>query len=318
MPLDLSVVQARRETVPGTYLAPAPATDSLLVFDYEVTPMESEEVRSQLQRTFAGGYPSTYTAIRASHAFSVELCGSGTIDAPPFWMQLLRASLYGAPTIVPAASAGVSPISAGDGESYSLIGFRDNARHRARMCRGNAVFTFEEKRIPFVRYGWTGLIEGAQPMDATTPTGVVLPTVPAGVECSLGNTVITLDGFTLGVRRLEIDLGMKTEFYSHTGARAVIFGKDDSGDRRSVGGNIVFEMPDPVTRNFFSSVIPRTRLAFNLLHGTAVGNRVTLNSSNCVLGRITYSVEQNRLFANCPLQFLPSSAGNDELIVITS
>lgn len=318
MPLNTTVLLARRETTPGTYLLPGPGTDAVLAFDYEVTPMESEEVRSQLQRPFAGGYPSTYTAIHARHAFSIELAGSGTIDVAPFWLPLLRSSLYSAPNISVGASAGCSPVSTGDGDSHSLIGYRDNARHRARMCRGNAVFSLEEKQIPSLRFDWLGLIEGVTPMDAGTPTGLVLPTPPPGLECSLTNTVVTLDGFTLGVRRLEIDLGMKTAFYSHTGARAIIFGKDDSGDRRSVGGNIVFELPDPVSRNFFSSVIPRTRLPFNLLHGATVGNRVTLNSSNCVLGRITYSVEQNRLFANCPIQFLPSAAGNDELIVITS
>lgn len=315
MPLDLSVFLWKPEVTPGVYLAPAPATDAHLVFDYEVTPMESEEVRRSIERGFPGVTPSTYTAIRSRHRFSVELAGSGAANTPAKWGQLLQGCLFGAG--VPAgAKVGYPLASVGDGGAGSLIGFKDNARHRGRMARGNAVFRFQERQLPSIGFEYQALIEGPTPMDASAPAGVVLPTYPVPAEVNLANTVITLGGTVLGVRSLEIDLGNKVEFFSTTGGRAIIYGKDDTGDRRAVTGNAVFELPDPAVKNFFSDIIPRTPLAFSLVHGTTAGNIVRITSPAAVLGRATYSVEQNRIFMNCPIEFIPTAAGN-ELVLET-
>jgi hypothetical protein len=298
------------ETVPGTFANPAGANDAQLVFGYEVTPMESEEVRRAIERPFPGINPSTYTAIRARHRFSVELSGSGTPTTPAKWGQLLQACLFGA--AVPAvAKVGYPLDSVGDGGAGSIAGYKDNARHRAKMARGNAVFRFQERQLPSIQFDFQALIEGASPMDASAPAGVVLPTYPVPVEVNLANTVITLGGTVLGVRSLEIDLGNKVEFFSTTGGRAIIFGKDDSGDRRAITGQAVFELPDPAVKNYFTDIIPRTRLAFSLVHGTAAGNIVRITSANAVLGRATYSVEQNRIFMNCPIEFVPTAANSD-------
>lgn len=315
MPLDTSVFLWRPEAPPGVFAAPAAATDAHLVFGYEVTPMESEEVRRAIERPFPGINPSTYTAIRSRHRFSVELAGSGAANIPAKWAQLLQGCLFG--SAAPAgARVGYPLASVGDGGAGSIAGFKDNARHRGRMARGNAVFRFQERQLPSIGLEYQALIEGAAPMDASAPVGVVLPTYPVPVEVNLANTVITLGGTVLGVRSLEIDLGNKVEFFSTTGGRAIIFGKDDSGDRRAITGTAVFELPDPAVKNFFTDIIPRTPLAFSLVHGVAAGNIVRITSPGAVLGRATYSVEQNRIFMNCPIEFVPTAAGN-ELVLET-
>jgi hypothetical protein len=310
--LGTSVIGAALETTPGVFVNPNLATDAILAFGYEVTPMESEEVRREIERPFPGVNPATYTAIRARHRFSVELTGAGTSVVTPAWYRtLFRACLMDAHTVQAGVSVTYPLGSTGDGASISLVGFKGNARHRARMVRGNCSFEFVEKQLPRMTFDLVGLIEGTSPMDNAASGSVVLPTYPQPQEVNLANTVITLGGFTLGVRSLIIDLGMKTEFFSTTGQRAIIFGKDQDGDRRAVTGQLVAELPDPATRNFFTDVIPRTPLAFSLVHGTQANNIVDISSARAVLGRITYSVEQNRVFMNAPITFEPSAAGNE-------
>lgn len=315
--LDTTVLLAKAEATYGAWANPVGTADAMLVFNHEVTPMESEEVRRQVERGFPGVNPSLYTAIRQRHSFSTELAGSGTDNVPAFWATLLRGCLVAAPQVLTGPARVAYPLDSPEGGSLSIAAFKGaNARHRSRGARGTATFVFEERSYPRIDWEFTGVIEGSSPMDAGTPGTVTLPTVPVPQEVSLLNTVIQLGGFTLGVRRLSISLGNKVEYFSTTGTRAVVFGKDETGDRRAVTGEAVFELPDPAARNFFADILPRTELSFSLVHGLTAGNIVEISSARAVLGRATYSVEQNRLFMNAPIDFVPSAAGN-ELTIVT-
>jgi hypothetical protein len=317
MPLDLSVLLAKEEVTYGTFSSPAGATDAMLVYNLAITPMEAEEVRSPLERGFPGATLESYTRLRHRYTFEVELAGSGAAGTAPFWARLLRGCLIDASTPLTGPTRVQMPLgTAGDGGSLSIVGFKDNVRHRSRGARGNAVFRFADGAIPSLGFDVLGLFNDADPADAAAPGAITLPAPPVGVECSLINTVVQLGGFTLGVRSLEINLGMKTEFYSHTAARAVIFGKDEAGDRRAITGRAVFELPDPAVKSYFADIRNRTAQAFSLVHGLSAGNIVELTSARCFIGRMDYQVEQNRIFASCPLSFVPSSGGN-ELTILT-
>ena len=139
----------------------------------------------------------------------------------------------------------------------------------------------------------------------------MLPTYPAPVEVNLDNTAVQLGGATLGLKQLTINFGLKTEYYSTTGGRTVIFGKDDSGDRRSITGSARFEMPDPATKNYFADLDSDVALAFSLIHGTVAGNIVELTSARTFISNVALSVEQGKLFLNVDLEFVPSAANNE-------
>jgi hypothetical protein len=313
MPInDTSIILVKEETVYGTYNAPAPATDARVVFGYNPTPLESEQVRRQIERGFAGIYPSTRTAIRARDPFSVELCGSGTPATPTQFAPILRACLFGAPVVAAGVDVSYPLLSSGDGGSVSLLSYKgDLARMRRKGVRGNVTMDFTERQLPFMAFDLIGLIEGTATVDAGAPAGVVLPTYPAPVEVNLSNTAVLLGGATLGLKQLTINFGLKTEYYSTTGGRAVIFGKDDSGDRRSITGTARFEMPDPATKNYFADINSGVAVAFSLIHGTVAGNIVELSSSRVFLSNINISVDQGKLFLDAELEFVPSAANNE-------
>lgn len=313
MPInDTSIILIKEETVYGTYNAPLPASDARVVFGYTATPIESEQVRRQTERGFAGLYPSSRTAVRARDAFSIELAGSGAAATPAQFAPILRACLFGAPSITAGVDVAYPLITTGDGGSVSLLSYKGElARMRRKGVRGNLTMDFTERQLPFMAFDLIGLIEGAATVDAGAPAGVVLPSYPAPVEVNLSNTVVQLGGATLGCKQLTINFGLKTEYYSTTGGRAVIFGKDDSGDRRAITGTARFEMPDPATKNYFADINSGVALAFSLIHGTAAGNIVELTSARVFLSNVSMSVEQGKLFLNAELEFVPSAANNE-------
>lgn len=316
MPLDTSIIAWKNEAVPGTFAAPTFAADALQVFNYAVTPIQGQQVRRAVDVPYAGRRPSVRTAIHAAHSFEMELSGAGSANGVPWWAKVLRAAMFGA--AVPGVAECAIPLtSAGDGGAGSILGNKDNIQHRGFSTRGSIVFNFTEKDLPRIGFSGLCLIEGGEPAVASTPMGVVLPVYPAPVEVNLRNTAIFLDTFLLGVRSLTIDMGMKTVFYSHTGARAIIFDKAEDGDRRSAGGTLVAELPDPAVKEYFSAVGAGTPLAFDLTHGTVAGNIIDITSLGFVATDITYSVENNRLFMNMEFDLVPSGGGNDELVLFT-
>ncbi|MFQ3664671.1 MAG: phage tail tube protein [Sphingomonadaceae bacterium] len=311
--LDTSILTAKLEASYGTWAAPTAAADAMVVFDHQLIPMESEEVRRQVEKGFRGGNSSAYTAIRQRQTFSTELAGSGTVDAPAFWAVLLRGCMFDAPVPAPATHV-VYPIrtAVDDGASISVGAFKGGVLSSPmRGARGNATLVFEEKQIPRIDWDFVGLLQESNIIAAGSPGTIALPDPPVGQEVSLTNTVIQLGGTTLGVRRLSIDLGNKLEYFSTTGQRQVLFGKDEGGDGRQVTAEAVFELPNPATKNFFADILPRTALAFSLVHGLTAGNIVEITSSRAILGRADFSVESGRLFMNCPIEFIPTSAGNE-------
>lgn len=312
MPDDTSLVLAKVEAVAGTYADPTPASDAFIVFGYEVQPMESETVRREIERGFNGINPSVPTAIRNRHSYSVELSGSGTKDVAAKWAALLRGSQFGAPVVAAGVEVTYPLVGTGDGESLSIAGIKGNeARHRSKFARGNVTISFNERALPSMKFEHMGVIEGASPADYYVPAGLVLPDYPPPVEVSLTNTVITLDSLVLGVRSFELNLGAKTEYFSTTGRRAIFFGKDGDGNRRSPTATCVFEMPSLAVKNYFDAIIAGTEVPFSLVHGTEAGNIVEISSAHAKLGTATYTAEQGRLFLNCPMEFVATAAGND-------
>lgn len=314
MPLDINVLAAVPETVSGTRQVPSLVTNALIGFNYNPVPIQSGEVRRAIDLPFPGRRPALKTGVIARHPFSVELSGAGTAAGVPFWAPLLRGCMFG--VSVPNASINCAhPLnSVGDGGSLSFDSWKDNIAMKAFGMRGNAVFDFTEKALPRIDFDYLGLIQGT-PVTAAAPGAVTLPTYPAPVEVNLANTAVILDGFTLGCRSFSLDLGMKTALYSTTGSRGIIFDKAEDGDRRSAGGTLVAELPDPATKNYFADVLAGTPRAFSLAHGTVAGNIITIASSVFVPLDITFSVDANRILMTMPFALVPTAANNDFTLV---
>ena len=317
MPLATSFLAAKVETTPGTWAAPTLAADALTIRNLTIDPFNTATLRRNIDKGFAGANPSIPSNVHRGYSFEMELSGSGTANTPVLWQTMLRGSMFGAG--VPGGSSVSYPLtSTGDGSALSLFLLKDTILHEVRGARGNAVFTFNEKGLPIVAFSGLGLFRTAgEVYKAGASTGLSLGAYPAPVEVNLENTVITLDTFTLGVREFSLDLGMKTQLYSTTGSRQVIFGKDDEGDRRAAKFRMSFELPDSASKNYSASLAAGSIIPFTLVHGTAAGNIIELSSARAIAETITYSEDANRLFATVTGVCTPNGAGNNDFVLVT-
>lgn len=315
MPSNVHVVTAKVEPTYGVDSAPVPATDAQIIYDWEPQPMQFDEIRRRIDRGFAGRRPKINTRGRQAHAFRFELAGSGTANQAARWGSVwLRACMFGAP--VPNGAIDVSyPLeTVGDGSSLTFWGHKGDSatgvvRMRTQGFRSNVTFNFTEGEFPYGAMDGIGLLN--QVPDGTAIAAPTLPTGPAPIEVNSTNTTFSLGGFALLLRSFELNMGMKTAYRSLVGQRAVIFDTAEDGDRRSAGGTIVAELPDPSVRSYFAEVTSRADLALSLVHGISAGNIIELTSARLQIDAPTFSVEQNRLMMTCNFDLIPSAAGNE-------
>lgn len=315
MPNNSQIVIAKIETTYGVDSTPAPATDAQIIYDWDPQPMVFDEVRRRIDRGFAGRRPKIKTRGRQSHGFKFELAGSGTANVAARWGSVwLRACMFAAP--VPNGAIDVSyPLeTAGDGSSITFWGHKGDSvtgvvRMRSAGFRGNLTLKFTEGDFPYGQVDGVGILTNNP--DGTAIGAPTLPTPPAPVEVNSVNTTFSLGGFALLLRDIEINMGMKTAFRSLVGQRAVVFDVAEDGDRRSAGGTIVAELPDPAVRAYFADAVNRTNLALSLVHGTTAGNIIDIASAVLQIDEPRFSVEQNRLMMTCSFDLIPSAAGNE-------
>ena len=319
MPFATQFVAATTETTPGTWISPSFAADTIITRNMTVEPIRAQTLRRNIDQPFAGARPSIPSAIHRAYSYEVELIGSGTANTAVTWQALLRAALFGA-GVPTGVQVGYPLISTGDGGSISQLLLEDTLLHEALGCRHNLVFNFPEKGYPFIKVDGLGQFRTAgQVYAAGSSAGLVLPTAaPAPVEVNLENTVISLDGFTLGVRNFSLDLGLGPELYSTTNQRVIIFGSSDEKDRRGAKFSVTFELPDSASKNYSSVIVAGTQIAFSLTHGLVAGNIIQLASASAIVEGLTYSRESNRVFATMTGVMVPTgAAGNNEFTFVT-
>jgi hypothetical protein len=321
MPGAVNIFTARVETVPGTWTAPANATDAFTVLNLRIRPFNSTPIRREVDLPFPGARPSAPSAIHRGISFDFEMSGSGTPATAVSWATILRAAMFGA--AVPGAGEVAYPLTGtGDGASLSAVATKGPFSHETRMLRGTLTFTFTEKQLPRGSFEGLGLLRTAGVIQ--TPAnlaGLVLPPYPAPVEVNLENTLIQLDSFTLGVREAVIELGMKTQLFSTTGERSIVFGKDQDGDRRAVRFRVVFELPDLAAKNYATAIGAGTQLAFTIVHGNVAGNIIEIGTApgapSALIESFEIDEQDNRTFATMAGVMVPSGAGNNELRLVT-
>lgn len=312
--LDINIVLMKVEPTYGADSAPTPAADAFTVYDWNPRPVQYDNVTRKIDRGFPGRRPQAKTRRRQQHPLKIELAGSGAAGTATKWgLTPLRAAMFAAP--VPNGAIDVSyPLeSTNDGSSLTLWGMKgdgsDFVRMRAQGCRANVKFDFTEGDLPYIDFDGMGLLNSLP--DDTVIAPPTLPVYPAPVEVNTTNTAFSLGGFAALLRSFELDLGLRPTYRSLVGQRSVIFDIDDAGDRRSAGGQIVCEFPDPTLKNYFADIDAQTEIAMSLIHGTAAGNIIELTSARLVLDEPTFSVENRRLMMNCGFWLIPSAAGNE-------
>lgn len=308
---EKKVILQKVEVTEGTDSTPVVATNAFRVLNYQPTFMDADAKVRNIEKAYFGADPVAMANFKRGASFDLEIHGSGAAGTAPQWMELLRYAGFGTPTLVAVTSATQVPITNGI-PSASHWGYIDDLLLKTVGARANVGYTIEDDEIPMFNYTLLGrapatLAEEAVP-GAPTISGVTDPII-----ASSENTTFTLDGYAAPLRRMTMNANVDLQFRSLIGPQDRV---RYSG--RNWNGQIVIELPDLVTKDYFSKVRPGTTMASSLVHGTTPGNIVTINHPKLqITGNIELSEEQNCVMATIPVTALPN-AGNDEVTFIAT
>lgn len=305
-----AVILAKKETTYGTDATPAGA-NAILVRNLSVTPQQAEFADRDVIRPFYGASESLPTGISAQIEFEVELQASGTLGVAPGWGPLLRACAF-AETITAGASVAYSPVSSGF-ESLSLVyslGSETSTRllHKLLGARGTVQFVINSKAIPVMKYRFQGLYSAV--VDDTTTLTPDFSAFQTPLTSNAKNTpTFALHGVSSPMAEFSLDVANTLAYRALIGEESIKL-----TDRKSTG-SITFDATSVATKNWWDIARYATLGTLDLVHGLTAGKIIELSSSRVQLKDPQYKDDNGIAQLTMGTVFVPSSAGNDELLI---
>lgn len=293
---------AKIETTYGTDAAPTGAANAILAMNVNLTPMDGEDVKRDIERPQFGADPMIPAALRSQISFDVEAVGSGTLGTAPGWGPLIRACAV-AQVLTATTKVEYTPVT-DNPESASIYFNIDGTQHVLLGSRGTFQFKLGAQGIPMLSFTFTGLF--------TLPTAVAKPTVDysafqAPQIASAANTpLFTVGGTALVLRDFTMDAGIDVQ------ARMLIGQETIRIVDRAESISAAVEAVALATYNPFTTAQNQTPQAIALQHGTVVGRKFRLDVAAAQQMRLSgYAENQN--IVEWPLSFVPlPTAGNDQ------
>ena len=301
------VILAKIETTYGTDPTPTGAANAILVRNLNITPQEADFVDRNLVRPYLGRSEQLPAGIRVMMDFEVELQASGTAGTAPAWGPLMRACGH-SETIVASTSVTYAPISSGF-ESLTIYFNVDGVLHKLTGARGSVSASLSIKQIPVLKYSFTGIYNTVTDTAAPAPTYTAFKT-PVTVS-NVNTTPFTLHGISAVMSELTMDMTGSIVHRTLVGGAEAVLLTD-----REPQGSITIEATTVAAKDWWTVAKNATLGALAITHGTVAGSKVSINSSNVQLTKPQYSDMDGVQMLQMGMNFVPSTAGNDEYAVI--
>lgn len=307
------VVLMKLETVEGVSAVPTPALNALRVLNLSPTFMDADQKVRQIDKAYFGADPVAMANFKRGASFEMELHGGANPDGstPPAWMLPLQSAGFIAPIASPGNVASYQLSEAIP--SASLYVYLDDLLMTAVGGRSSVGFRIEDDEIPILTFNYLGTPQ----TQLAAQVGPAAPVLSNGytdpVVASTENTTFTWGSYTPGLRRWTMDANVDLQF------RSLINPIDRVNyAERSWSGEIVIEVPDLLTKDYFSNIRPGTTSSARVVHGTAPGNIVSIDCPKLqITGNVALSEEQGKVMATFPVTALPVN-GNDEVVFTSS
>lgn len=206
-----------------------------------------------------------------------------------------------------SASASYKPVSASF-ESVTIYFNLDGVLHKLTGARGTVSLTMKVKDIPVYKFQLTGLYNAVADASAPTPVYTSFQT-PVTVN-NINTTPFSLCGYSAVMSDLQIDV---TNTVVH---RTLVGGSEQVliTDRESQG-SVTVEATTVAAKDWWSLAKNATLGALDVTHGTSSGNKVRIGSSRLQLTKPQYQDMDGVAMLQMGANFIPTTAGNDELLI---
>jgi hypothetical protein len=317
-----TAILAKIEGTYGSDPTPAEASNAILVSNFSVTPINSQNVPRDLIRGYFGGSEHLVATKNVQISFDVEFQSSGSMVTPtvPAWGPLLRACGF-AETGTPNVRVEYNPVSSAQ-ESVYIYYFDDGVRHKIAGCRGNVSIDLTVGARPVFRFSFVGLYVDitAAAASALTLTAWQTPltvtdtntndlligalTYTAATPAVSGGTAYPSTGLTL-------DIGNAVNHVPLVGGETVDI------SQREITGQCTLDVTASQEVSFAAAVIANTVTKLGIQHGTTAGLKMLLYAPSVQMLNPRPADVNGRRLITYDLRLTPSS-GNDELKIVAA
>jgi hypothetical protein len=207
-----------------------------------------------------------------------------------------------------AANVGYRPVSS-EFESatiYAYVG--GEVLHKITGCRGTFSLNAAVNEIPVINFEMVGIYNA--PTDTNAPsTTYTNQATPLVFKAGNASAFSILD-YSGCLQSLSFNLANETVYRELVGCT-----KNIMITNRAPAGEVVIEAPKMAQKDFFAIANDDTNGKITFLHGTAAGNRVTLTAPKVDITNPSYEDQDGIQMLNIPYVAIPTSAGNDEVVV---
>lgn len=304
----LRAIGVKLEGTYGVDSIPTGAANAVLCRALKASPLKQETVdRSLVGRPFLGGFEKLPTKSMVQFDIELEMVGfgaAGPVSPTAGYDALLR--LCGMSRTISSGISVTYNLASLNLESATIYFWQDGTLHKALGCRGNVAFSMNLNQVPVYKLTIWGLYGGV--------TDVALPAVSLSgyqtpyVVNAANTTALNVHGYTgAALRNLEINLNNKLVHRNLVNTTEEIKLTD-----RVTGGSLQIEATQVADKDWWAAVAGATLGAFSITHGPA-GKRVKLDSSRMQIVAPDFADEDDVVEMPLQLNFIPSTAGNDEL-----
>lgn len=207
-----------------------------------------------------------------------------------------------------SANVGYKPIS-DNIESTTIYFNNDGVLHKATGCRGTFSLSTEVGNIPTISFTLTGIYNA--PTDTAAPA-VTYTNQATPVIFKAGNTVATsFLGYTGAcVQSISFDMANDVLY-----RELVNCTKSVTITNRAPSGTAMIEAPTIAAQDFFTIANNDSTGLLAFQHGTTAGNIVTMLAPSVDVANPSYADQDGIQMLNLPFVALPSSSGNDEVVL---
>ena len=210
-----------------------------------------------------------------------------------------------------AANVGYKPVSS-DFESASIYVYvGGEVLHKITGCRGTFSLNAAVNEIPVINFEMTGIYNA--PADTAAPS-VTFTNQATPLIFKAGNaSAFSMMSYTGCLQSLSFNIANETVYRELVGCT-----KNIMITNRAPAGDVVIEAPKMAQKDFFTIANSDTNGTISFLHGTTAGNRVTLTAPKVDITNPSYEDQDGIQMLNIPYVAIPTSVGNDEVVLTFS
>lgn len=209
------------------------------------------------------------------------------------------------------ANVGYKPVSSSF-ESATVYFNNDGVLHKATGCRGTFSLNLEVGQLPVVNFTMTGIYNA--PTDTAAPSTTYSDQATPLIFKAGNTSAVSVLGYADAcLQMVSLDVANEIVYRELVGCTKQVLITN-----RAPAGEVMIEAPTIAAKDYFTIANDDTTGILSLLHGTTAGNQVSLLAPIVDIGNPSYSDQDGIQMLTLPYVAIPSSSGNDELVLTFS